>query len=206
MPLTLALLSTTVGVGGALYGSGEQAKSGDEAAALQALGIDLSTAAELEMFYTSLEIAAPYREAGYEMLPEYEKAAFSTDMSPGFDVAAKYGERAIKRQAAAGGKLHSTETGEKMTDLYQNLVADEYAKRYGYQTDLANIGAGHAAGGMEAALGTGRDLSNIYGSTYANLAQNAMAQGAQRAGTAQVISQGVQSGINAYNLYNMSRN
>lgn len=206
MPLTLALVGTGVGVGASLYGAGEQAKAGDEAAALQALGIDLSTAAEREMFYKSLEIAAPYREAGYEMLPEYERAAFSTDMSPGFDVAAKYGERAIKRAAAAGGKLHSTETGERMTDMYQNLVADEYAKRYGYQTDLANIGAGHAAGSMEAALGTGRDLSSIYGSMYGNLANQTMAQGAQKAGTAAVIGQGVQSGINAYNLYNMSKN
>lgn len=205
MPVALALAGTAVGVGTSIWGAGEQAKAGDEAAALQALGIDLSTKAEMEMFYKSLEMAAPYREAGYGMLPEYEKAAFSTDMSPGFGVAAKYGTRAIKRQAAAGGKLHSTETGEKMTDLYQNLVADEYAKKYGYMTDLANIGAGHAAGGMEAALGTGRDLSSIYGATYGNMAGQAMQQGAQRAGTAAVIGQGVQSGINAYNLYNMTR-
>jgi len=203
-PLGLFLAGQGISLGASLLGAGQQQNAAEEAARLSARGTELGTAAREKLFREGLGFTQQFRDAATGALPGLEEAAFSLEPSPTFDLAKRFGERSLARGASAAGKLESGQTAESVADLNERLLQEEFSRKFGLITNLANLGAGGAASAAQQANQAGSDVAGIFSQGFNNLAGIAGAQGQQRATDIGILGQLGGLGLNALALNNLA--
>lgn len=164
------------------FAGGQAGNNAEARAALDAadIALDMGRLArekDIEMFDLGQEFMAPYRQAGLEAMPEYERELYSMDYSPANDYMTREDLRRMKMQAAASGKLRSGTTARSLGDIYERAAVREYNRRYEPVLNAVNAGAGHAFGASQGAAAAGADAGNLYLNAANQLGAITRAQG-----------------------------
>jgi len=157
-------------LGGALISSGGASKAASTAAA----ATDRAAEVQREMFYTSREDLAPWREAGKRALSALEgrieagPGEFVPEEEPGFKFGYReFVEKPLMRRASARGGVDSGRTLKELTRYaedyastrYDNFLNRWYKSLTPYQS-LAGVGQTSAAQMGENALVAGGNIGN----------------------------------------------
>lgn len=178
-------LSAALGIGGALIG-GSAAKS---AARTQAGAARDAAAVQQNMFDTTSQYFAPYRQAGENALNTYvDQVGTEFTETPGYQFGLQQGIDAVDASAASRGNLNSGATLQAV-----NQFGQDYATR-NYDNWLNRVGGlmstGQASAGQQAALG-----QNFANNQTNLLTQGANAQAAGTIGAANAIQGGLNTGL-----------
>lgn len=183
-----------------IWGAGEQGKAAGEALEAQAKALGLSTEALQAMYTDAMKFGEPFREAGREYLPELRAEAEDMGLSEQARYEMDLGERAIARGTAAAGKRESGERARSISDLYGNILTDEYNRKYGQVLDLTNVGVGASSAAMKEALATGSSIADTYMAGGQTAADYISARGQIKATGAAAASQLISAGGTGYML------
>lgn len=195
---TAIAVSTIVGVGAGMYGSGVQGKAAGKALEEQAKALGMSTEALMAMYEQAMEFGAPFREAGREYLPQLLASAEDRELSAQAKYEMERGEKAIARGTSAAGKRESGERALSMSDLYGNILTDEYNRKYGQILDLTNVGVGASSAAMKEALSAGSSIADTYMAGGQTAADYITAKGQLKASQIGAGAQLAGAGITGY--------
>ena len=181
--------SVVVAAGASYLSSRSQAKAASKAAQAAQESGDKSTAAQLEMFYKSLELDEPFRAQQLELgkmglearrgLKTVASDLYKRATDPESDPIYKFQERQLERGLAKRGLQKS---GIAMEGL-ANVGASEAMRREGLlaaRRDIKTFLAGGTAGASNTApyaISTGQGLANTYQATGQGLQKAAYARG-----------------------------
>lgn len=217
-------ISATIGAVGSIGGSLLGAEGNRKAASQQAGAAN--NAAELQrlQFEQSREDYSPYRTMGNAAISPYMSAilgsgykytdgdgkeqttgAYNPMSSPSYSYLSQQGTKAMNRNLASRGLLGSGQAATGLTDMNNQLLADDYWKRIAAMGNLVEAGRGStqnlAALGANSAQAQGNNLmaagnaqaagSQARGSLYGNMVSNL--------GAMPIQMMGMQSQINAMN-------
>ena len=178
-------------VGGLLAGSA--AKS---AAKTQAASADAASQVQQNIFDTTSQYFAPYREAGENALRTYvDQVGTDFTQTPGYQFGLDQGLNAIEGSAAARGNLMSGATLQALQSYGQDYATNAYDNWLNRVGGL--MSTGQASAGQQAALGQNfaNNQSNI-------LAQKGNALAAGQAGFANNLMQGINNAVGVWNYQN----
>ena len=220
-----AAIGAIIGAGGSYLASENAADAQEEAAETQADAARRAEDINYEMYAQAREDYAPYREAGYNILPQLQylttgRPPMITDentgissvdpnftpidvtTSPLYQFRQREGESAINRALADRGLYDSSTAVNQLADLTNRLTAEETERQYGRMLDMANIGRGAATSSGAAAMQTG-----VTAGQYA--LQGGQAQAAGQLGAGQQRSSMYSNlgalPMQAYNAYQQSQ-
>jgi len=216
-------------IGGSMLGSAYATKQASDAASdaadKQVAAGDRSNALQKEIYDQNRLDQTPWREAGVNALGRMQGFAapenfsftaddFNNNRDPGYSFRMSEGLKALDRSASARGGLLSGAALKGITRYGQEAASQEYGNAYnraltGYN---ANRGAqdtqynrlASMAGLGQTAMGQTQSAGQNYAANVGNTFQgqgNAMAAGG--VGSANAITGGISSGINAMNSYAM---
>lgn len=186
------------GAAGSIYGAKEQSSAARKAASTEAQAMMRGQDIRRDMFEKQLELQEPYREAGYEALPQYQALAMGEEQPPatemmGPEQADVYnrmaqqtqqpleespyyqwrlgeGEEAINQAMAARGIQSSRPAINALADQRRALSGEMTQRRYNRMGQQYNMLQGARQNRMN-------QLSNLM-----NVGQGAAARGSQAAG------------------------
>jgi hypothetical protein len=214
---------TAIVGGGSVVSGVMGSKAAKSAAKTQAASADRAADLQQEQFERSIELNAPFREAGltaqnklldYMGLSEGAGGKYARDFSmadfqqdPGYAFRMSEGMKALDRTAASRGGLLSGATLRGATRFGQDMASQEYTNAFNrYQTNRANqlnplqslMGAGQTAAGNVG--NAGQNYATNAGNAYMNAA-NARASG--YVGSANAWSNALGGAANTYNQNQM---
>ena len=221
-----AVVAAAVGAGGAYLASQEAGEAQGAAAETQAEAMRRAEDINLQMYEQAREDYAPYREAGYNILPHLQYTAtgrapmveapgaagnlipdpdytpLDVTASPLYQFRQREGESAINRALASRGLYDSSFAVNQLADLTNRLTAEETERQYGRLLDMANIGRGAATQSGSAALATGNVLGQYATQGGQAMAAGQLGEGQQRAS---MYSNLGALPMQAYNAYQQSQ-
>lgn len=174
-------------VGGVMQGNAADKAASKQNAAAQA-GID----SQERMFDKSLEMQAPYREAGYNALSGLEGLTSAEGRATALDdyynsaefatMNAQNEEQQLRNAAATGG-VRGGNNQAAMAAIAPQMGQNFLNNQYNQLTGLANMGMGAASQGAGAANQLGASMNQTQQNIGMNNASNELAQGNINANT-----------------------
>jgi len=198
-------------VGGSIVSGAMGSSSAKKAGRAQAAATRQATALQREMYNTTRNDLAQYREVGGKYTNELDRAmpgltknfAMSDfEKDPGYDFRMQEGQKALERSAAARGGATGGAALKALSRYGQDYASNEYSNaynRFGQDRDqrfnklssLANMGQSAAAGSAQAAQNFGNQAGqNIIGAGNA--------QAASQIASGNAWSNAVEQGMGAY--------
>lgn len=174
-----------VGVGTAAAGI-MGSKSAGDAADAQSASAQAGMESQERMFEKSLELQQPYRQAGYDALPQLQglttpEGRATTLQSyyagPEFQQLQAQTEEQQLRNAAATGGLRGGVNQAALATIAPQLGQQYLSNQYNQLTGLANLGMGAASQGASGAMGLGSGISALQQQAGQARAQQQLAQG-----------------------------
>ena len=173
---TAAILGGSAIAGGVLGGLASSGGSAD-AARITRQTTMMAIQAQMEMFNKTMEMYAPFREAGTSVLPEMKAEASLSGTDPLYKWKQQQFEETTNRALAARG-LWNSGTGLKAELQGEaGLEAQNTQEVWNRQAQLANIGLSAVTGSAGAAQTTGANIGQNYMSSGALQGQAAIQQG-----------------------------
>ena len=180
--MSFAVTAAVVGVAGAAAVANQQEIKGREAQKKQQEAMEEGMTAEQQMFEKSLELQAPYREAGYGALSDLQglvsdPSAALNDFygSDQYSALANQASANAMRGASAQGGLRGGSTYSALENVAPQLGQNYLANQYQQLTGLANMGMGAASQGASGYNQLGMNQSNMYNQIGANQANQMIA-------------------------------
>jgi len=217
---TMALIGGGILSGlGSIFGGRSASRGQTRAARITAAAMDRQTDLTEQMYDTTRQDLAPYREAGEYGLAGLTSAMFNQDGSyrdfefdltkdPLYESRLAEQTKAIERSGAARGGLLGGGTLRSLRDATYKELTGAYGRQYGEREDkfnrlsnLATMGSGAAGMQVQANQNTLSSLNNI---TQANAnAQSTIAQNQGSIGAAQIsgFTNAVGGGLRDYSMY-----
>lgn len=174
-----------VGVGTAAAGY-MGSKSAGDAADSQTDSAMAGIASQERMFDKSLELQQPYRDVGYDALPQLQglttpqgraDALQGYYAGPEFQQLQAQAEEQQLRNAAATGGLRGGANQAALGTIAPQLGQQYLNSQYNQLTGLANMGMGAASQGAQGAMGLGQGISALQQQAGQAQAANSLAQG-----------------------------
>lgn len=202
----MSIWSTVAGGITSLLGGSKQSKGAEKAAAAQLAGTREGIASQEKMFERSLELQAPYREAGYAAIeglqglttPEGRAQSLQDYYAgPEFLQMSQQIEEQQLRNAAATGGLRGGVNQAALATIAPQLGQQFLAGQEQRFTGLSNLGMGAASQGAAGAQQLGGNVSLLQ-------QQGAQAQAANQLAQASIFSNtlGTLEGLGADYLKN----
>ena len=188
------------------------AASSRSAAKTQANAAGQAADLQREQFDRTMEMQAPFREAGVRALNKLEAASEYTPFGmaqfqadPGYGFRFEQGQKALERSAAARGGLISGNTGGALQQFGQGLASQEYQNAFNrYQAERqARLGP------LQSLAGVGQTSINALGQAGQNYASGmgeALGAGAQaRASGYMGAANAIGGGVGQYMGYQQNQ-
>jgi len=207
-------------LGSAVIGAASSSRASSKAAKAQERSTQEAAAVQREALARQEELSRPYRERGIEAQNALARmAGLGTDtgapdygvlgrpfgenelvVDPGYGFRLKEGMRDLDRRLSAGGRMFSGGALKAGQQYGQELASQEYQNAFTRAMELrmqrGNALAGLYGGGLQAAVGFGRDV----GESAANVGNLMTSGGAARAsgyvGQANALNQALGTGTN----------
>lgn len=189
-----ALVSTVVG-----------SKASKKASKAQTTSADAASEAQLEMFYQNREDLAPWRETGKSALNTlWEKVQAGPGEyteSPGYKFRLAEGEKAINRAAASRGQYDSGKALKALTRYGQDYATADYDNFLQRWYQSLNPYASLAQVGQIATTDTANMGTNVAKDVASNTLYAGNARASGYLNTANMINQGIDSGMSNYLMW-----
>lgn len=161
-------------------------KASSKAAKAQQASALAGQESQERMFERSLELQEPYRQAGYDALPQLQGLSTQQGRAdalqgyyagPEFQQLQAQSEEQQLRNAAATGGLRGGGNQAALATIAPQLGQQYLSNQYNQLTGLANLGMGAASQGAQGAMGLGQNISVLQQQSGQAQAANSLAQG-----------------------------
>lgn len=203
-----------VGVGASVVSGMMGSSAAKRAGRAQAAATREATALQRQMYNTTRNDLAQYRDVGSKYtgeldkaMPELTKSFTMSDFNkdPGYDFRMAEGAKALERSAAARGGLMGGAAGKAMARYGQDYASNEYSnaynrfnsdrdQRYNKLSQLSSMG-------QNAAAQTGQASQNFANQAGANIIGGGNAQAASSIAGSNAWSNAIEQGIGAAAMY-----
>lgn len=183
MPIAAVAIPAVIGAAGSIIGANKSASAAKDAANAQASANTQAIQAQKDMFNQEVNLSAPFRQLGTtasgalsDIINGNGTTAFENN--PGFKFATQLGQQAIKRQAAAGGNLYSTNTLANLGNYTAGAASQNYNNYVQQLLSAAGIGSSSSSALDYGGALISQGISNAFTNTGQAKASAAISQAA----------------------------